>query len=157
MMHGASGGWLTRLRGGKGWSVGAGGTDGCAARAQQWQGRAWDERSRDRVVTASAGGGWRGGLGRSGVGVVHGNGDQGRVAVGKAAVGFGQAVAIRSREEWCRHKMSRKQPVGITGQRVQASGGREVLVGGPGGLAGVGRTSGGGQRGEGGGQWNRQQ
>ena len=51
-----------------------------------------------------------------------------RVAVGRTAGGFEQAVGIRSRQEWFRHKMSRKQLVGITGQRVQADGGRKVLV-----------------------------
>ena len=51
-----------------------------------------------------------------------------RVAVGRAAGGFEQAVGIRCRQEWHRYKMSRKQLVGITGQRVQADGGREVMV-----------------------------
>ena len=51
-----------------------------------------------------------------------------RVAVGRAAGGFGQAVGTRCRQEWHRYKMSRKQLVGTTGQRVQADGGREVLV-----------------------------
>ena len=51
-----------------------------------------------------------------------------RVAVGKVAGGFEQAVGIRSRKRWYRHKMSRKQLVGIIGQRMQAGGGREVLV-----------------------------
>ena len=37
-----------------------------------------------------------------------------------------------SREEWFRHKMSRKQLVGITGQKVQAGGSRGVLVEGQG-------------------------
>ena len=32
------------------------------------------------------------------------------------------------RKEWYRHKMSREQLVGISGQRMQAYGGREVLV-----------------------------
>ena len=32
------------------------------------------------------------------------------------------------RKEWFRHKMSRKQLLGITGQKVQAGGGRGVLV-----------------------------
>ena len=52
------------------------------------------------------------------------------VAVDKAYAsgGFEQAARIRSRKEWFRHKMSKKQLVGTTGQRVQASGGREVLV-----------------------------
>ena len=51
-----------------------------------------------------------------------------RVAVGKASGGFEQAVGIRNRKEWYRHKMSREQLVGISGLRVQADGGREVLV-----------------------------
>ena len=51
-----------------------------------------------------------------------------RVAVGKTAGGVEQAVGIRCRQEWHRHRMSREQLVGITGQRVQADGGREVLV-----------------------------
>ena len=67
-----------------------------------------------------------------------------RVAVGRAAGGFGQAVGIRCRQEWHRHKMSRKQLVGTTGQRVQADGGREVRVGGAGDFGGmVGANSGG--------------
>ena len=37
-------------------------------------------------------------------------------------------MGIRSRKEWYRHKMSRKHLVGISGQRVHADGGREVLV-----------------------------
>ena len=51
-----------------------------------------------------------------------------RVAVGRAAGGVGQAVGIRCRQEWHRHRMSRGQLVGTTGQRVQADGSREVLV-----------------------------
>ena len=53
-----------------------------------------------------------------------------RVAVGRTAAGFDQAVGVRSRQEWYmyRYKMSRKQLVDISGQRVQADGGREVLV-----------------------------
>ena len=39
-----------------------------------------------------------------------------------------QAVGIRCRQEWHRHRMSRRQLVGATGQRVQADGSREVLV-----------------------------
>ena len=31
-------------------------------------------------------------------------------------------------QEWCKHRMSREQLVGITGQRVHADGGREILV-----------------------------
>ena len=51
-----------------------------------------------------------------------------RVAVGKSAGGVEKAVGIRCRQEWCKHRMSREQLVGITGQRVQAHGGREILV-----------------------------
>ena len=51
-----------------------------------------------------------------------------KVAVGRAAPGFEQAVGIRCRREWHEHKMSREQLVGITGQRVQTDGGRVVLV-----------------------------
>ena len=51
-----------------------------------------------------------------------------RVAVGKTAGGVEQAVGIRCRQEWHRHRMSRGQLVSITGQRVQTDGGREVLV-----------------------------
>ena len=39
--------------------------------------------------------------------------------VGKSAGGCTQAIGIRSRREWCRHNMSRKQLVGITRQMVQ--------------------------------------
>jgi len=43
-----------------------------------------------------------------------------------------EAAGIRSTEEGVvqgfRHKMSRKQLVGITGQKVQAGGSREVLA-----------------------------
>ena len=51
-----------------------------------------------------------------------------RVAVGRTAGGFEQAVGIRCRQEWCKHKMSREQLVGITGQRVRADGDKEVLM-----------------------------
>ena len=51
-----------------------------------------------------------------------------KVAVGKAAGEIEQATGIRCRQEWCRHRMNRKQLVGITGQRVQTDGGRGVLV-----------------------------
>ena len=51
-----------------------------------------------------------------------------RVAVGRTAGGVEQAVGIRCRQEWHRHRMSREQLVGITGQRVQADGGSEMLV-----------------------------
>jgi hypothetical protein len=51
-----------------------------------------------------------------------------KVAVGRTAGGFEQAVGIRCRQEWCVHKMSRRQLVNITGQMVQADGGSELLV-----------------------------
>ena len=51
-----------------------------------------------------------------------------RVAVGRTAGGIEQAMGIRCRQEWCKHKMSREQMVGTTWQRVQADGGKEVLV-----------------------------
>ena len=51
-----------------------------------------------------------------------------RVAVGRTAGEIEQATGIRCRQEWCRHRMNRKQLVGITGQRVQPDGGRGVLV-----------------------------
>ena len=50
------------------------------------------------------------------------------MAVGRATGGAEQAVRIRCRQEWHRYKMSRKQLVGITGERVQADGGSGVLV-----------------------------
>ena len=46
----------------------------------------------------------------------------------KTAGGSDQAVGIRSKREWQRYTMSRKRRVGITGQRIQAYGGKEVLV-----------------------------
>ena len=55
-----------------------------------------------------------------------------RMATGRTAGGFDLAVGIKSSREWQRHKMSRKQLVGITGQRIQADGGKEVLVEGHG-------------------------
>ena len=51
-----------------------------------------------------------------------------KVALGRTSGGFEQAVGIRGRQEWNRYWMSREQLVGITGQRVQADGGRQVLV-----------------------------
>ena len=72
-----------------------------------------------------------------------------RVAVGRTAGGFEQAVGIRCRQEWHRYKMNRKQLVGITGQRVQADGGSEVMVEGQEvweDWVGQTRTQGGGER-----------
>ena len=40
-----------------------------------------------------------------------------RVAVGRTAGGVEQAVGIRCRQEWHRHRMSRGQLVGITGRQ----------------------------------------
>ena len=51
-----------------------------------------------------------------------------RVAIGRTSGGVEQAVGIRCRQEWHRHIMSREQLVGATGQRVQADGGRGVLM-----------------------------
>ena len=51
-----------------------------------------------------------------------------RVAVGRTAGGIDQTVGVRSRREWQRHKMRRKQLIGTTWQSVQADGGREVVV-----------------------------
>ena len=51
-----------------------------------------------------------------------------RVAIGRTAGGVEQAVGIRCRQEWHRHKMSRGQLVGTTGQRVRADGDKEVLM-----------------------------
>ena len=51
-----------------------------------------------------------------------------RVAVGRPAGGLDQAVGLRCRQEWHRHRMSRKQLVGITRQNIRADGGREVVV-----------------------------
>ena len=51
-----------------------------------------------------------------------------KVAVGRTARGFEQAVGIRCRQEWRVHKMSRRQLVDITGQMVRADGGNELLV-----------------------------
>jgi hypothetical protein len=51
-----------------------------------------------------------------------------RVAVGKTAGGVEQAVGIRCRQEWCRHKMGRGQLVETIGRRVQTDGGKEIMV-----------------------------
>ena len=77
------------------------------------------------LVPASAGGGREADEEGGGVSVVV---LMRRVAVGRTAGGVEQAVGIRCRREWYKHKMSREQLVGMTGQRVQADGGREVLV-----------------------------
>ena len=46
----------------------------------------------------------------------------------RTARGVEQAVGIRCRQKWHMYRMSRKQLMGITGKRVQADGGSEVLV-----------------------------
>ena len=51
-----------------------------------------------------------------------------RVAVGRSAGAYTQAVGIRCRKEWCNHVMGRKVLVGITGRLVHADGQEEVLV-----------------------------
>ena len=51
-----------------------------------------------------------------------------KVAVGRTAGGFEQAVGIRCRQEWHVYKMSRSQLVDITGRMIQVDGGSELLV-----------------------------
>ena len=51
-----------------------------------------------------------------------------RVAVGLTSGGYVQAVGIRSRREWCRYEMSRRDLTEITGELVQADGKSELLV-----------------------------
>ena len=51
-----------------------------------------------------------------------------RVAVGRSAGAYAQAVGVRSRKEWCIQTMNRKVLVGITGRLVHADGQEEVLV-----------------------------
>ena len=51
-----------------------------------------------------------------------------RVAVGKTAGSYQQAIGIRGRAEWCRHTMGRRQLVQITGGLADADGQEEVLV-----------------------------
>ena len=43
------------------------------------------------------------------------------VVVDRIAGGLEQAVGIRCRQEWHRHRMGREQLVGITGQKVQGA------------------------------------
>ena len=52
----------------------------------------------------------------------------GRVAVGRSAGAYSQTVGIRSKSEWCRHTVNRRELVGITGRLVRADGQEEVLV-----------------------------
>ena len=51
-----------------------------------------------------------------------------RVAVGRSAGAYSQAVGIRCRREWCRHTISKKELVGIAGCLGHADGQEEVLV-----------------------------
>jgi hypothetical protein len=51
-----------------------------------------------------------------------------RVAVGRSAGAYAQAVGVRSRKEWCIQTMDRKRLVGITGRLLHADGQEEVLV-----------------------------
>ena len=51
-----------------------------------------------------------------------------RVAVGRSAGAYAQAVGIRSREEWYTQAMDRKRLVGIIGSLSHADGQEEVLV-----------------------------
>ena len=69
-----------------------------------------------------------------------------RVAVGRTAGGVEQAVGIRCRQEWCKHRMSREQLVGITGQRGADRWWQGDTDGGAGGLGGMDGTSSGGHR-----------
>ena len=50
------------------------------------------------------------------------------VPVGRSAGAYTKAVGVRSRSEWCRHTISRKELVGITGRLVHTDGPEEVLV-----------------------------
>ena len=51
-----------------------------------------------------------------------------RGAVGRSAGAYTKAVGIRSRREWCRHTISRKGLVGVTGRLVHEDEQEEVLV-----------------------------
>ena len=53
-----------------------------------------------------------------------------RVAVGRSAGAYAQAVGIRSRKEWCIRTIGRKELVGITVRLLHANGHEEVGVGG---------------------------
>ena len=50
------------------------------------------------------------------------------VAVGKTPGGVVQAVGIRTRSEWCRHIINRKELVRVLGRLVQATVEAEQLV-----------------------------
>ena len=51
-----------------------------------------------------------------------------RVAVGRSAGAYAQAVGVRSRKEWCIQTMDRKKLVKTTGRLMHADGQGEVLV-----------------------------
>ena len=51
-----------------------------------------------------------------------------RVAVGMTAGGCEQAVRVSSRREWCKHELSRRELVAITGEQVQADRKSVMLV-----------------------------
>ena len=89
--------------------------------------KTWDERGSGGVVPTSAGGGREADEEERGS-QSDGNDEEGGSGMGRTAGGFGQAVGIRDRQGWYRYKVNREQLVGITGQRVQADGGSEVLV-----------------------------
>ena len=61
-----------------------------------------------------------------------------RVAVGRSAGAYTQAVGIRCRREWCKHTTSKRELVGMVGRLAQscrwAGGG---VSGGTGGARGV--------------------
>ena len=51
-----------------------------------------------------------------------------RVAVGRSAGVYAQAVRVKSRKEWCIQTMNEKVLVGVTGRLVHVDGQEEVLV-----------------------------
>ena len=51
-----------------------------------------------------------------------------RVAMSRSAGAYLEAVGIRCRREWCRHTISRKELVGITGRLTHVDEQEEVLV-----------------------------
>ena len=51
-----------------------------------------------------------------------------RVALGREAGRYAQAVRVNSRRVWCRKEMSREDLVKIEGRAVQADGKVEILV-----------------------------
>jgi hypothetical protein len=116
--------WWDRLRGNgkEGWMV---------------QGHKWEANSGEAAVAGGIGKGevvgWylpvrvvsEKALTRAGVRVVV---QMKRVAVGRSAGAYAQAVGVRSRKEWCIQTMSRKMLVGTTGRLLHADGQEEVLV-----------------------------